>query len=87
MYGNEVPRSMREARSEVLLALASSSEMYGNVHCKRAAGLLVEAVDEIRKHPAAAYDWSLLRKHRNLPEPPMPENAPDQNGMSSSRSS
>lgn len=65
MYGNEVPRSMRAARSEMLLALASSSKVNGNLHCKRAAGLLVEAVDEIRKHPAVSYDWSLLRNHRN----------------------
>ncbi|WP_338242835.1 hypothetical protein [Aurantiacibacter hainanensis] len=61
----EVPLSMREARREMLLALASSREVNATHHCRRAANLLNDAVSSIQAHPAADYDWSLLRaEHR-----------------------
>ena len=61
MHRHQVPLSMREARQEILLALASPGEAHAAQHCKRAAGLLNSAVSSIRTHPSAAYDWSLLR--------------------------
>lgn len=62
MDADEVPLSMKEARDEVLLALACSSEANAKLHCNRAASLLTEAVHSLKTHPAVRYDWSLLRE-------------------------
>lgn len=61
MNTSEVPRQMREARKEVLCALAASSQMEADDHRRRAAGLLNDAVHDIQEHPTRKYDWSLLR--------------------------
>lgn len=65
MNAQRVPLTMREARHEVLLALASSGEGDATQHCKRAAGLLNSAVSSIRADPSANYDWSLLRSEHH----------------------
>ncbi|GAA5059439.1 hypothetical protein GCM10023208_26770 [Erythrobacter westpacificensis] len=61
----QAPLQMRQARKEVLRALASSDPCQADRHCKRAAELMNTALDEIHSHPSAYFDWSELKADHN----------------------
>lgn len=63
-FDNEVPKILRHAHHEVLLALWAETDEDEAVHRGRADSLMRAAVREISDDPQRSYDWAVFASGR-----------------------